>query len=261
MIDLHCHMLPGIDDGSDSLDMSLNMAIEAKKEGVNKILLTPHHMDGEYVNHKKQVLSYVSKFKNELLKNNIDIEVRAGQEVHINGNLISAIENDDILYADKECKYMMLELPHYGIPEYTENLIFELKVRGITPVIVHPERNHGFQEAPDKLYDLVEQGCLTQLTANSYLGGFGKKVQKFTEQIIDSGLGFTFSSDAHDLTGRKFMLNEAYKKLFQKEGESIYKYFVSNADRIWKGKVVYKREFNKIESKLSFSKILKDVFK
>lgn len=260
MIDLHCHMLPGIDDGSDSLDMSLNMAIEAKKEGVNKILLTPHHMDGEYVNHKKQVLSYVSKFKNELLKNNIDIEVRAGQEVHINGNLISAIENDDILYADKEGKYMMLELPHYGVPEYTENLIFELKVKGITPVIVHPERNHGFQEAPDKLYDLVEQGCLTQLTATSYLGGFGKKVQKFTEQIINSGLGFTFSSDAHNLEGRRFRMSQAYSRLEKKKGSLVVEKYKKNALDIWNSNSIDITEFRKISERPTFKSFFK-IFK
>lgn len=249
MIDLHCHILPAVDDGSKTIDMSLRMAEQAKKEGINKILLTPHHMDGEYVNHKNELLLAVQNFQKDLLDNNIDIEVRAGQEVHINGELLSSVENNDILYADNDGKYMMLELPHDGVPEYTENMIFELKVKGITPVIVHPERNHGFQNDPDKLYDLVSQGCLTQLTATSYVGGFGKYIQKFTEQIIDAGLGFTFSSDAHNMTGRRFRMDEAYELLQQKKGKSVSDLFKDNAEKIWNGQDVEIRDISKIRKK------------
>lgn len=249
MIDLHCHILPAVDDGSKTIDMSLRMAEQAKKEGINKILLTPHHMDGEYVNHKDELLLATQNFQKDLLDNNIDIEVRAGQEVHINGELLSSVENNDILYADNDGKYMMLELPHDGVPEYTENMIFELKVKGITPVIVHPERNHGFQNDPDKLYDLVSQGCLTQLTATSYVGGFGKHIQKFTEQIIDAGLGFTFSSDAHNMSGRRFRMDEAYELLQQKKGNIVSNLFKDNAEKIWNGQDVEIRDISKIRKK------------
>lgn len=249
MIDLHCHILPAVDDGSKTIDNSLKMAIQAQKEGIKKILLTPHHMDGEYVNHKNQTMLHVKNFQNDLWDNNIDIEVRAGQEVHINGDLIKSIENDDILYADKCGKYLMLELPHDSIPEYTENIIFELKVKGITPVIVHPERNHGFQNNPDKLYDLVSQGCLTQITATSYVGGFGKHVQKFTEQIIDAGLGFTFSSDAHNMSGRKFRMQEAYELLTKKKGRKLSNYYKENAEKIWNGHSIEIANIRKIKKK------------
>lgn len=258
MIDLHCHVLPAVDDGSQNLDMSLQMAEQAKKEGINKILLTPHHMDGEYVNHKNEIVLAVKNFQKDLIDNNIDIEVRAGQEVHINGNLLSNVDNDDILYTNTNDKYMMLELPHGGVPEYTEDMIFELKLKGITPVIVHPERNHGFQNNPDKLYDLVTQGCLTQLTATSYVGGFGKHIQKFTEQIIDAGLGFTFSSDAHNMTGRRFRMSEAYELLAQ--GENVANAFKDNAEKIWNGQDVEIRDISKIRKesllKSFFNKII-----
>lgn len=257
MIDLHCHMLPAIDDGSKTVDMSLKMAEEAQKEEINKILLTPHHMDGEYVNHKDKILPAVQNFQRNLLDNNIPIEVRAGQEVHINGNLLSSVENNDILYADDNGKYMMLELPHSGVPEYTENMIFELRVKGIVPVIVHPERNHGFRNDPDKLYDLVSQGCLTQLTATSYVGGFGKHIQRFTEQIIDAGLGFTFSSDAHNMAGRRFRMNDAYNLLTKEKGKTMADYYKKNAEKIWNGQHIEINGIRHIKKDNSFVSFLK----
>lgn len=249
MIDLHCHILPAVDDGSKTIDMSLKMAEEAKREGIDKILLTPHHMDGEYVNHKNNILLDVDNFQKDLFDNNIDIRVRAGQEVHINGDLLSNVDSDDILYADDDSKYMMLELPHDGVPEYTENMIFELKLKGITPVIVHPERNHGFQNKPDKLYDLVSQGCLTQLTATSYVGDFGKHIQKFTNQIIDAGLGFTFSSDAHNMSGRRFRMQEAYELLTKKKGKKFSDFYKDNARKIWDGEDIEIKGIKKIRKK------------
>lgn len=90
-----------------------------------------------------------------------------------------------MLYADgANKKYMMLEFPHSGVPEYAENMIFELKVKGIVPIIVHPERNHGIQQDPDILFDLVSQGCLTQITATSYVGGFGSTIQRLQTKLL-----------------------------------------------------------------------------
>lgn len=260
MIDLHCHILPAVDDGIQNITDSINMAKDAKKEGINKILLTPHHMDGEYLNHKASVESKTNNLQQILIDNNVNVELRAGQEVHINGDLIEAIESDDILYADGLTKkYMLLEFPHNGIPQYSEKMIFEIIVRGITPIIVHPERNLGFMKNPDLLYEFVKQGCLTQLTATSYLGGFGKKIEKFTEQIIDSGLGFTFSSDAHNFDGRRFRMDEAYSKLERKMGKEFSDEYAQNAENIWNGKDIDVGKIEKISEQGKFASILNKI--
>lgn len=91
---------------------------------------------------------------------------------------MQAIKNDDVLFADETNRYLMLELPHGEVPEYTSQMIFELQAAGITPVIVHPERNHGIQKKHELLYDFVASGCLTQITASSYLGVFGSEVEE-----------------------------------------------------------------------------------
>lgn len=262
MIDLHCHMLPAVDDGAKTLTMSIQMAKSAESEGIDKILLTPHHMDGEFVNHKSDVVNYVDNLQKTLNDNGLNIELRAGQEVHLNGELLNEIDRDDILYADADTKrYIMLELPTSGVPEYMGDMIFELHVKGIVPVIVHPERNHGIQSNPDTLYELVRQGCLTQITATSYVGGFGKKIQRFTDQIVESGLGFMFSSDAHNLSGRRFEMDEAFKRLSKIEGSKVAKQYMENANRIWNGETVVPTDFRKISSPTTIKKIVGKIFR
>lgn len=235
LIDLHCHILPGVDDGAKDLPMALGMAQDAVKQGITHILLTPHHMDGDYTNHKVDVIRKTAAFQEALVAAKIPLTVFPGQEVHLTGDLLKALDADDILFMDETGKYLLLELPHSGVPEYTEDMIFELMARGITPVIAHPERNHGFQENPDKLYDFVQMGCLTQLTSSSYLGVFGPNVEKLTSKIIESGMGFAFSSDAHNFKGRRFLMGEAFQKLSKHEGERKAELFNSNAKAIING--------------------------
>ncbi|MCT6808768.1 MAG: hypothetical protein M3012_04580, partial [Staphylococcus epidermidis] len=123
------------------------------------------------------------------------------------------------------------------------------------------ERNRGFQNDPDKLYDLVEQGCITQITASSYVGGFGKTVEKFTEQIIDANLGFIFSSDAHNVSGRRFRMDEAFTKLADKKGQKYVDTFEINANSVWTGKKIDKKNIKKINRKKSHSNFLLKYFK
>lgn len=246
LVDLHCHILPGVDDGAKDLPMALGMARDAVAQGISHILLTPHHMDGEYTNHKVDVLRKTTAFQEALDAAKIPLTVFPGQEVHLTGELLTALDDDDILFMDEGGKYLLLELPHSGIPEYTEDMIFELQARGITPVIAHPERNHGFQKEPDQLYDFVEMGCLTQLTSSSYLGVFGDNVEKLTAKIIRSGMGFAFSSDAHNFKGRRFLMGDAFNKLEQQAGKDVAIRFNDDARAILNGEEIVKPEFTRI---------------
>lgn len=262
MIDLHCHLLPAVDDGAKTISMAIDMAEEAKKEGISEILLTPHHMDGEYINHKNKVIMLTDNLQKIFNDNNIDILIRPGQEVHLTGDLLKAIDNNDILFADGDSKrYVMLEFPHSGIPEYSSDIIFELKIKGICPIIVHPERNHGIQKNPDKLYELVKQGCLTQLTATSFVGGFGKTIQDFTDDIIESGLGFMFASDAHNLKGRRFLMESAFERLERKFGSDKVKEFKRNAELVWDGKDISRGEIKRINDNRSILRKAKSLFR
>lgn len=251
-------MLPSVDDGAKTISMALDMAREAESEGINNILLTPHHMDGEYINHKEDIEKAVHNLQMTFNDNSVDIQLRPGQEVHINGDLLKAVDEDDVLYADGiNKKYMMLEFPHSGVPEYAEDMIFELKVKGIIPIIVHPERNHGIQQNPDILYDLVSQGCLTQITATSYVGGFGSTIQKFTDKIIDAGLGFMFSSDAHNLSGRRFRMQEAFDRLEEQKGKDFALRYERNAEKVWNSETVEIGNIDRVKKENTASKFFK----
>ncbi|MCV3554527.1 tyrosine-protein phosphatase [Pediococcus ethanolidurans] len=249
MIDLHCHILPGVDDGSPDIETSLKLAEVAVEQGITHMLLTPHHMDGDYLNHKADVIEKTTAFQEALDRNQIRLTVFPGQEVHITGELIQATDRDDILFADESNRYLILELPHNEVPEYTEKMLFALQTRGITPILVHPERNQGFMQDPDKLYEFVSQGCLTQLTASSYVGVFGEHVQKFTEQIVDAGLGFVFASDAHNLKGRNFKMAQAFEKLEKNKGKRFAEIYRENAKSIINGDDVILGEIHHVHEK------------
>lgn len=235
LIDLHCHILSEIDDGPNDLETSIKLAQAAVDQGIENMLLTPHHMDGTYTNSPNMIKKRVKDVQRILEKRKIPLNVFASQEVHLTGELIQAIEDDEILFMDETKHYLLLELPHTAIPEYTEKIIIQLTTRGIVPVIAHPERNSEIRQNPDRLFDLVHMGCLTQLTSGSYLGTFGKEIQNLTEKIIAANLGFTFASDTHNFEGRRFLMKETFDKLTEDLGPDKANQFNQNAKNIING--------------------------
>lgn len=250
LVDLHCHILPGIDDGSRDLETSLHLARQAVLDGVTHILATPHHLDNDYVNHARDVERLASDFQAKLDQEGIKLKVFPGQEVHINGDLLD--HYDDLLGIDADKRYMLLELPHNDVPRYTKQLIFNLKKKGTTPVIVHPERNKVIQEHLGLLYEFIEAGALAQLTSTSYLGGFGSHVEEISKQLVEHNLVQILASDAHALKGRGFVLSEAFDKLAKEFGQDKARSFETNAERLLNGQRVIAKDFSKVEKKKRF---------
>jgi len=183
-----------------------------------------------------------------LVNSEIPLTVFPSQEVHLSGNLLQAIVDEDVLFMDEKNRYLLLELPHNELSGDILSVIFKLIDRGITPVITHPEWNQEIQRDPDKLYELVRLGCLTQLTSGSYLGAFGKRIQTLTEQIIAANLGFCFASDAHGFRNPQFLLKEAFQKLAFDEGREKANLFSENTRNIINGNEVTKLEAVRISS-------------
>lgn len=252
MVDLHCHLLPGIDDGSRNMEISLCLAREAAENGVTHALLTPHHMNGHYVNHKQDVIRETKKFQEQIDAHKIPLKVFPGQEVRINGQLLEALDRDDILFADTAGKYMMLEFPDDDVPHYTNQMIFDLQQRGIIPVIVHPERNTKIMAEPDLIYKLLEKGCLSQITASSYVGTFGKKVEDFSRRLIEAEQGYVFASDAHDLPGRKYEMRQAFEKMQYEFSQELVNKYQQNARLIINGENVPVNEIKALKKKKRF---------
>lgn len=206
-------------------------------------------MNGRYINHKQDVIRRTKEFQKQINAHNIPLTVFPGQEVRINGQLLEALDRDDILFADTGNRYLMLEFPDDDVPHYTSQMIFDLQQRGIVPVIVHPERNTKIMAQPELLYQLLENGCLSQITASSYVGTFGKKVESFSRQLIEAEQGYVFASDAHDLPGRKYEMKQAFDKLRREFGVGLVDRYQLNARLIINGESVQLNDLRTVQIK------------
>lgn len=249
MIDLHCHILSGVDDGAQSIEDSIEMAKAACKEGIHTIVATPHHQNGVYINPAESVLHQVKQLNDRLKEEDINLTILPGQEIRLYGELLEDYESGYIVTLNRTDKYMLIELPANHVPRYAEKMLYELRVKGITPIIVHPERNAEIIERPEVLYKLVNQGALTQITAGSVTGKFGKKIKKFTLQLMEHHLTHVISSDAHNTTTRSFYLQDAYEVVERTFGSSILYYFKENTYSLISGKMIYREEPEKIKRK------------
>ena len=224
MIDLHCHLLPQVDDGPNTIDESLAMAEKAISQGITHILCTPHHRNGRYENGKQSVMDSVASLQEELDKRHLDIQLLAGQEVRLTADIIEDLKNDNLLFIDSNCTYFLIEFPTMDILTYTKEMLFQLRSLGKIPIIVHPERNAKFRENPDLLIPYLEMGCLAQLTAPSIVGIYGKSIQKTAKEMLKRNLVQLMASDAHTVDKRTFYMKEAYeiiKKLYGEEKASL----------------------------------------
>lgn len=253
MIDIHSHLLPGIDDGSENLNVSLQMARDAVADGVTHALMTPHHMNGRYVNHASDVVKLTADFQTELNNANIPLTVFPSQEVRINGGLLSALDDDDILTTDEQGTYILIEFPSDDVPAFTMDMLFQIQQRGLVTIIVHPERNTRLMKEPQLLNDMVSRGAYTQVTASSYVGTFGKAVTAFSEDIIANGLAHLFASDAHHIPGRKYNMRAAFDKLTKQYGKSMVNEFDNNARALVNGEPLVRWHKTPIKKKVFFS--------
>jgi protein-tyrosine phosphatase len=252
MIDLHCHILPGIDDGAKTFEDSIEMARLAVEEGITHILATPHHKNRNWNNEKEEVISLVKELQERLDAASVDLTIFPGQEIRIYGELLQDIENEKILFIDEQQQYLLIEFPTSNIPTYTERLFYDLLSEGITPIVVHPERNREILEHPNRLKTLVDKGALAQLTAASYTGGFGKQIQKISEQLVEANLVHIIASDAHNISNRAFHMQNAYRKLEKEFGKEVLEIFNQRTKDLVNGEVVVAPTSSLIKKKKFF---------
>jgi protein-tyrosine phosphatase len=248
MIDLHCHILPNVDDGPKGLAESVEMARQAVEQGIKTIIATPHHRNEKYENHGQTIFGQVEEFNRVLKSEKLDLTVLPGQETRIFGEMVDGLESGEILPLNQG-KYVFVELPSGHVPRYTGQLLFDIQLKGFIPVIVHPERNQEIIENPEVLYQLVKKGALTQVTASSVSGHFGKAIKKFSLQLIEANLTHFVASDAHNTTSRGFKMVEAYDAIEKSFGiEAVYM-FRENAELVVQGKSVYKEVPERVKRK------------
>jgi protein-tyrosine phosphatase len=248
MIDLHCHILPNVDDGPKDLAESVEMAKQAVQQGIKTIIATPHHRNEKYENHGQTIFRQVEEFNRVLKSENLDLTVLPGQETRIFGEMVEGLESSEILPLNQG-KYVFVELPSGHVPRYTGQLLFDIQLKGFIPVIVHPERNQEIIENPEVLYQLVKKGALTQVTASSVSGHFGKTIKKFSLQLIEANLTHFVASDAHNTSSRGFKMVEAFGVIEKSFGiEAVY-LFRENAELVVLGKSVFREAPERVKKK------------
>lgn len=249
IIDLHSHLLPGIDDGAETLEDSLELARLAVSEGVEHMVLTPHHRNGRYLNRKSDVIAAVQQLKLSYEEHGIPMKLYASQEIRINEQFFDDLYNDDLLPLDESGNYYLIEFPTGSIPDYSWALITEMINQGITPVIAHPERNHVFAKDLNLLQEYIEAGCVSQITSSSYVGLYGEKLHEICNEMIDLNLVHILASDVHHIRHRPINLEKAFQILEKEHGRETVEYFKNNAKAIFNGDVVKARQPQKKRKK------------
>lgn len=209
MIDIHSHIIPNIDDGSKSLEMSLEMLKRAEESGTKKIIATPHFFKGYWTENYNSVKDKVKELNKLAKENNLNIEIYPGQEVFFNNYILEDFKLGDIGTLG-ESRYMLIEFPMDKIYfQKAIDEIYELKIKGITPVIAHPERYVDFINNPEEINQFIDEGYLFQLNGGSLTGLFGKDVKKTAELFLENNLYSFIGSDAHSNGNRNTNLKEA----------------------------------------------------
>ncbi|MCZ0702988.1 protein-tyrosine phosphatase [Natronobacillus azotifigens] len=249
MIDIHCHILPNVDDGAKHMEDSVAMAKEAASQGIHTMLATPHHKNGRYDNPKDSIIQGVAELNKRLEAEGIPVTILPGQEIRIYGEMIEDLNHNELLPINETSRYVLVELPTNHVPRFTAQLLFDLQVQEITPIIVHPERNTQLLEHPNMLYDFVRNGALTQITAASLVGKFGKKIKKFSHDLIEANLTHFVASDTHNTTSRRSYMQEATKEIKQIYGTGTVYYLMENAQLLIEGQTVFAEEPTRIKQK------------
>lgn len=237
MLDLHTHIMPDVDDGSRDFYTTLKMLKNAVDEGIDHLVVTPHFKKNVFDNSLEFIQKRFEELQDFIKENNINIKLYKGQEVFIKENTLESFENGEIGTINNG-RYMLVEFSLKELPERSLDILYELKINGIIPIIAHPERYKFVYEDIRCLNQFIEDGCLFQLNSGSITGYFGKKVKKVAHKLVEDGLYSFIGSDAHNDNSRNTNLNQALKEVYKKNPK-LEQIFKDNEEKFLDNKVIY----------------------
>jgi len=208
MIDMHSHILPGLDDGAGDWEQALAMARAAVADGIAEMVCTPHWVLGKYENSRERILPCFAEFKARLAHEKVPLKIHAGAELRIDTTLLNRLKSGEVLTIGNS-SYVLLELPDDGLPSDLHQFFWELQVNGYRPILSHVERNPFIRENPGRLVDWVERGALTQITAASLQTGFASEIREFAVFLVQHRLAHMLVTDTHGLRMRRPELSGA----------------------------------------------------
>jgi protein-tyrosine phosphatase len=203
MIDIHCHLLPGIDDGSKSWDTTLEMCRMAAADGVTHIVATPH-ANYEYRYDRAGYFALLEELRSRVPEMSFSL----GCDFHLSFENIEHAREHPELYSIGETRYLLVELSDFSVFGFAQSL-YNLRAAGLVPILTHPERNPRILANPELLRDFSDAGCLMQITANSLTGFWGKSSQKMCETMLKTNMVHFIASDAHGIRSRSPILSAA----------------------------------------------------
>lgn len=254
MIDIHSHIIPGIDDGSKNMEMTIEMLKNAENDGTKHIIATPHYL----VNYGESTISEVKVLVeeiNDILRDReLDIKVYSGQEVYYSENMIENFLEGKIGTLNNS-RYMLIEFPMREFEANILNVIYELQVRNVTPIIAHPERYRPIIEKPSLINQFINEGYLFQINAGSLEGKFGIGVKKTAEILLDNRIYNFIGSDAHDIKNRITGLSKS-TNLMNKYDNNLGEIFEDSSRKILNNRHIdfFGRKIKEKKSILSFFK-------
>lgn len=219
MIDIHSHILPGLDDGAESLDVSIAMAEIAVADGVTHIVCTPHITPGVYHNTAAGIADHVAQLQGELDLRGIPLRLAAGADIHISPTLVADLDAG-VAPTLAGSRAMLFEPPHHVLPPRMDHAVARLIAAGYVPVITHPERLSWIESRYDLVITLSDMGAPMQLTAGSITGAFGRRPQYWAERMLDEGRVDIIASDAHNTRSRSPRLSHARDLVAARLGEA-----------------------------------------
>ena len=236
MIDFHSHILPYIDDGSKSFDMSIHMLKLAIDEGTEYICATSHFIPGELELNKEVYFEKINNLKQICTLKEVDINILPGIELYMHPDLPKLYKGKQI-WGINLTPYVLVELPMQQFPVYTEDVFYELRLLGAIPILAHPERNLRIMKNQSLLENLVDQGVLAQMNAGSIRGIYGNDIKVFAEKLVERNLIHLIGSDAHNDTRRTTKINSTFETIKNKNRE-LYEWISENQYKVIEGKPV-----------------------
>lgn len=217
MIDIHCHILPGLDDGAESLEVACGMAEMAIEDGVTHVIATPHASPSY-----RFIPAMVRQRRDELqamFKGRLNLTT--GCDFHLSPENLQEIRFQPERYTLNQKNYLLVEFADFSIPPALDQALEQLQLAGLHPIITHPERNPLIRAQPERLFRWLRHGCYVQLTAQSLTGRFGRAAQEVSSEWLDARAVHFLASDAHNLASRPLRLKQTYQELAKSRGEDL----------------------------------------
>lgn len=232
MIDIHTHLIPNVDDGSKSVDITFDAFNEAENVGFTDIILTSHYMTEFYETKKDELIFWKENLQNILIDKNSKLKIHSGMEIYISDK-IDYLINQDKLLTLAGSNYILMELPMTTRINYLDHVMYFLETLGLKLIIAHPERYRYVQENPDIIKEYIKKGCLMQCNYGSILGKYGNKAKSTLKYLLKKDLVHFVASDCHNKGGIYLEVPKALKKIEKiTNSEKLYEITTFNQQKI-----------------------------